>query len=263
MRPSSSVMLAWILAFGVFILPGLCRAELYMYKDGNGAVHFTDKLENVPVDRRSEVRILPERGGVVSEAEPAETETEPAQTETTDTKEETGTPEGAPAQDEEKADQDDKDQARLEALMDRREELEKERSQVEQEQYELMNKIQRMRMEREIRNLNRDLIEVNNQVVEGQKKWDAFEEKWEAYHNPPKDSPDYQGLKETRSDLDTERFQINEDMADLLKRGRSIRTNFSARGYKNKMKVIKDRLVLFRNQRDAYEKEWDAFYSSP
>ena len=269
MRPSSSTILPWILAVCVFVLPGLCRAELYMYRDRNGSVHFTDKLENVPLDRRSGVKVLEESETEATEAdatqkESAETESMPAEEEgTAHTKEKAGRPEAAPAQDPEKTDTDEKDQARLEGLMALKEDIEKERASVEQEQYEIMNKIQTIRLEREIRNLNRDMIDVNNRVAEGQRKWNAFAEKWEAYHDKSKDSSDYQRLKETRSALEIENFQINEEMDDLLKRGRSIRTNFAARGYKNKMKELKDRLVMFRNNRDAYEKEWDAFYSTP
>lgn len=245
--------LFFVVAFLVFVLSGLCRAELYMYKDKDGRTHFTDNLADVPEDQRSQVSRLPEtKSPVVPETQPAE---EPA------VSKEAGAaaPEAAPEPDEEK-----KDRAVIEALEATKKGLDKERRQLEKEQDELMLKAQQMRIEGKIRVVNGDLIALHERMVQHQHARDAFRRDWEALHGPPPDdSPDYQALKDLKASFEEERGDLDREQAALFERGKYIRTDYAARAYKVKMRELHDRIVAFRGQRDGLEKTWEAVYSLP
>lgn len=45
-----------ILLLGLMLIPGLCPAEFYKYRDANGVLRFTDNLLDVPEDQREQVQ---------------------------------------------------------------------------------------------------------------------------------------------------------------------------------------------------------------
>jgi hypothetical protein len=47
---------ALILLLSLMLIPGLCFAEFYKYRDANGNIRFTDNLGDVPVDQRENVK---------------------------------------------------------------------------------------------------------------------------------------------------------------------------------------------------------------
>jgi hypothetical protein len=253
MKVSGLHTLFLTVAFFVFVLPGLCRAELYMYKDKDGLTHFTDNLADVPEDQQSQVTRLREtKSPVAPEAEPVEVPSVSQEAEA-------AAPEPVP-----EANQGKKDPAVLESLRDRKKELDKERLQLEREQDNLLQKVQEMRIESNIRVVNRDLIALHERMVQHQQARDAFERDWEAFHGPPPDdSPDTQALKDLRASFEKERSDLDREQAALFERGKYIRTDYASRAYKVRMRELRGRIVAFRAQRDAFEKAWEAVYSLP
>jgi hypothetical protein len=65
-----------ILLVGLMLIPGLCFAEFYKYRDADGVLRFTDNLADVPRDQREKVQQYQE----TATPEPAEgpSETVPA-----------------------------------------------------------------------------------------------------------------------------------------------------------------------------------------
>lgn len=253
MKVSGLHTLFLMVAFFVFVLPGLCRAELYMYKDKDGLTHFTDNLADVPEDQRSQVTRLPEtKSPVVPEAEPVK---EPA----VSREAEAAAPEPVPEPNQEK-----KDPAVLESLKATKNELDKERRQLEREQDELLQKVQEMRIESYIRVVNRDLMALHRRMVQHQQAREAFERDWEAFHGPPPDdSSDTRALKDLRASFEKERGDLDREQAALFERGKYTRTDYAGRAYKVRIRELRDRIVAFRDQRDAFEKAWGAVYSLP
>jgi hypothetical protein len=246
--------LSLTVAFFVFVLPGLCLAELYMYKDKDGLTHFTDNLADVPEDQRSQVTRLPEtKSPVVPKAESVE-EQQPAVSQEA----EAAAPEPVPEPNQEK-----KDPAVLESLKATKERLDKERRQLEREQDGLLQKVQEMRIESNIRVVNRDLMALHERMVQHQQAREAFERDWEAFHGPPPDDSDTRALKDLRASFEKERGDLDREQAALFERGKYIRTDYASRAYKVRMRELRDRIVAFRAQRDAFEKAWEAVYSLP
>ena len=68
----------WIIILLLSVMPGLAAGELYMYTDRDGKVHYTDSLDNVPVDQRSDVE---EREEVDSQEAPQRAAEESSQEE--------------------------------------------------------------------------------------------------------------------------------------------------------------------------------------
>ena len=48
---------AIILFLSLMLVPGLCLAEFYKYRDANGAIRFTDNLGDVPKDQRENIQM--------------------------------------------------------------------------------------------------------------------------------------------------------------------------------------------------------------
>lgn len=243
---------AWIVIVLVFLIPGYSSAELYMYKDKEGNVHFTNNRAEIPADFQSGAKRLPDKKGY---------QAPPPKTAETEAVEETEKP--PPAQESSDAKEEQRDPAVLKDFQARKAALDTERAQLEAKQDELMRKVQTYGMETPVRRDNREIIDVSERLAEQESKRDALVADWEAYVVPPKDSPDYETLKETKASLDSERKQIEEEQAQLLQKGKSVRGSVSHRYYKNKTRDLLERMTAFHNKRDAFEKKWEAFYSSP
>ena len=52
--------IALILFLSLMLVPGLCLAEFYKYRDANGVIRFTDNLGDVPRDQRENIQEYPE-----------------------------------------------------------------------------------------------------------------------------------------------------------------------------------------------------------
>lgn len=65
-----------ILLVGLVLIPGLCFAEFYKYRDANGVLRFTDNLQDVPKEQRAKIQAYQE--SVTPEAtEPLEADQKP------------------------------------------------------------------------------------------------------------------------------------------------------------------------------------------
>lgn len=58
-----------ILLVGLILIPGLCLAEFYKYRDANGVLRFTDNLQDVPREQRDQIKSYQE--AVTPEATPS------------------------------------------------------------------------------------------------------------------------------------------------------------------------------------------------
>lgn len=247
-------ILLWMTALGVLLPSSVSWAELYMYRDKDGVVHFTDELDKVPPHQRPGVKELPATPpDAPPTAEPEEAERK------TDEKQEVVQPEAPP---EEKTEDKAKDPAKLEILKEKKDALDQERARLEAKQDELMTKVQKMRIEGKIRVINRELMDVHAQLLQHHGKREAFEAKWEAYHDPSKDSPDHEELRASKASLETERSRINQELAPVLDRGKSVRTNYAGRAYKTKIGELQQQIHDFQRQRDIFERKRDGFYTS-
>ena len=114
-----------------FLFPGYSSAELYMYKDKDGNVHFTNNTAEIPADLQSEAKRLPEKKGYkVPAPKPSETvgddEPEPSEKKAGDE-----TADTAPAEESSEAKEEQKDPAVLKDLQGRKAALDNERAELE------------------------------------------------------------------------------------------------------------------------------------
>ena len=167
------------------------------------------------------------------------------------------TPEGTPSPATE-----EKDPAVLEELKARRTALDMERTQLEKEQAELADKGRRLRATRTIWALNADFRELSGRFAAHQEKRNAFEEDWDAYYASLKDSPEIERLKARNATLDVERIQLQEELSKLVEKERNTRQRRKIRWHKRNLQELNERIVAYQQKRDAFEKDWDAFYSS-
>ncbi len=156
----------------------------------------------------------------------------------------------------------EKDPAALEELKARKAALDMERTQLEKEQAELMKKGQELRATRAIWRVNADLRELNERIAAYQKKRDALEKDWDAHYASLKDSPELEGLRARKATLDVERIQLQEELSKLVEKERNTRQRRKIRWHKRNLQELNERIVAYQQKRDAFEKDWDAFYSS-
>lgn len=167
------------------------------------------------------------------------------------------TPEGTPSPATE-----EKDPAALEELKARKADLDMERTQLEKERAELMKKGRQLRATRAIWRVNADLRELNERIAAYQKKRDALEKDWDAHYASLKDSPELEGLRARKATLDVERIQLQEELSKLVEKERNTRQRRKIRWHKRNLQELNERIVAYQQKRDAFEKDWDAFYSS-
>ena len=233
------------------LFSGMCRAEVFQYRDDEGVVHFSDSLDDIPKGRQIEEVYdepksfdTPEEESLKKEA----TKEVPGK-EAPEAASESATPE--------------KDHS-VEALEARRMSLDIERSQLEEELAKVIERGRTQRVTRAIRKVNADLKVVVEALAEHQVKRDAFEKDWEEHHAPLKDSPEVEKFKGRKADLDGERVQLQERLSELAEKNpRQINQRREIRWYKVDLREINQRFSEYRKQRDAFEKDRDAYYAAP
>ena len=230
-----------IVAFA-FVFPGVCLADFYRYTDKDGITHFTDDLGNIPEDQRIQIETYRK-----SETLAAPTNEPPAKTAPATSPGQTGQT---------------NDQSKLESLEARKAALDMERAQLEAEQMELAQKGQKLRTGVALRGHKRRMRELNGLVVTYRGKRDAFEKDWQAYYSLREGSPESESLMARKAALDVERAQLEAERAELAEKIQKVRSMLMIRADSRRMKEVNDRLVAHHKKRDAFEKDWQACYSS-
>jgi hypothetical protein len=157
----------------------------------------------------------------------------------------------------------------LEILKARKAALGQERSQIERdlaaiirvgiEQEDPSSK----RTKRAICKVNQDLEAIIKRLALHQEKRDAFERDWDAYYVSLRDSAGVKSLTQKKQALDWDRTQIEEKLSELVrKHDQQIEQEKEIRWYQVALREIDQQLVGYRKNRDAFERDWEAFYSS-
>jgi hypothetical protein len=96
-----------------------------------------------------------------------------------------------------------------------------------------------------------------------QQKREAFERDWANYYIALKDSAEVKILEERKRGIDWDRAQIEEKLTELVrKHDQQIDQEKEMRWYQVVLREIDQRLVGYQQNRDAFERDWEAFYSN-
>jgi len=157
----------------------------------------------------------------------------------------------------------------LEVLKARRLALDQDRSQIERELTGVIRvgleqeDISTKRTKRAICKVNQDLEAMTKRLAVHQQKREAFERDWDQYYVTLKDSAEVKSLKERKRALDWDRTQIEQKLSGLVKKnGQPISEEKEIQWYQVALREIDERLVGYRQNRDAFERNWEAFYSN-
>ena len=242
-----------LVAFLYLLLPWMCSAEVFKYVDDDGIAHFSNSPGDVPKGRQVEIEGYQESQSFNGPGK------ESFKKEETKEVPEKKASEAAPM-----PATHEKDLSDLEALGARKTSLDVERSQLENELAEVMERGQTQRVTRAIWRVNADLKVVVEGLAEHQEKRDAFEKEWEECHGLLEDSPEVEELEERKADLESERMWLQERLSELAaKHQRQINQRREIRWYKVDLREINERFVEYQKERDAFERDRDAYFSSP
>lgn len=161
------------------------------------------------------------------------------------------------------------DQEMLEVLNARKAALDQERSQIEGdlatiirvglEQEDPSSK----RTKRAMCKVNQDLEAIIKRLAAHRQKRDAFERDWDQFYAMWRDSAEVKSLKQRKQALDWDRTQIEDKVSELVrKHGQQIDQEKQIQWYQVALREIDQQLVGYRQNRDAFEKDWEAFYSN-
>jgi hypothetical protein len=152
------------------------------------------------------------------------------------------------------------DEAVLEELKARKVALDTERTQLEQELLDIIHRGRSTRMKKAIKRVDADLKAYAEKLTVHLDKRHAFEKDWYKCHPWLKESPKLDKLAERRVILDLERTAF---LAKYSKIIGAIRPQAGGkrtiRYYKRDLREIEDQFLLFRKNREAFEKDWEAF----
>ena len=161
-----------------------------------------------------------------------------------------------------------RDPATLELLKARKLSLDQERSQIEKELAGVIKSgleqktSSNRKTKRAMWKVNEDLEAMVKRLVAHHEKRGAFERDWDEYYVGLKDSPEVKSLKERESALDWDRSQIQEKITELVEtQNQQITKKKAIEWYQVVLREIDERLGAFLKNRDALERDWEAFYS--
>jgi hypothetical protein len=157
----------------------------------------------------------------------------------------------------------------LEILKAKKSSLDQERAQIENELAGVIRvgleqeDASTKRTKRAICKVNGDLEALTKRLAVHQQKREAFERDWDEYYVTLRDSPEVRTLKERKRAMHWDRTQIEEKLSELVRRhGQQIDQEEEIRWYQVALREIEERLVGYQKNRDAFERDWEAFYSN-
>ena len=119
------------------------------------------------------------------------------------------------------------------------------------------------RTKRAICKVNQDLETIIKRLAAHQQKRDAFERDWNACYVTLRDSAEVKSLQQKKQALDWDRTQIEKGLSELVRdHDRQIEQEKEIQWYQVALREIDQQLVGYRNNRDAFERDWEAFYNS-
>jgi hypothetical protein len=157
----------------------------------------------------------------------------------------------------------------LELLKARKAALDQERAQIERElagiigvgvaQQDPGSK----RTKRAMCKVNQDLQAMNRRLAAHQQKREAFERDWNAYYITLQDSAEVKSLEERKRVLDWDRAQIESKLSELVRKDeQQLGDEKEIQWYQVILREIDQRLIGYQNNRNAFERDWEAFYSN-
>jgi hypothetical protein len=160
------------------------------------------------------------------------------------------------------------DSEMLEVLRARKATLDQERSQMEKElagiiRMGLQQKdTSTKKAKRAICKVNQDLEAMTKRLAAHQQKRQAFERDWDEYHVTLEDSAEVESLKERKRAVDWDRVQIEDRLSELVRRhGQQIDQEKEIQWYQVTLREIDEALVDYQQNRNAFERDWEAFYA--
>jgi predicted nucleic acid-binding Zn-ribbon protein len=233
------------------VFPYLCWADYYIYRDKNGAIHFTDDLADIPEDRLNNIKTYRDlRSPALPEQKP------PAKAESPEASNSTK-PTASP-----KTTNHEKDPSLLESLNTRKATLYLERSRFEKELSNLLEKELKLRTKIAVRAHNYKIEEFNDSFAAYRNKRDDFEADWINYYSFVENLPELERLNTRKATLYMERSRLEKELAELVENGQKLRTKMASRVHKRKMKEFISKFTIYQNKRNKFENEWYNFYSS-
>ncbi|MDP2644266.1 MAG: hypothetical protein Q8P24_04955 [Desulfobacterales bacterium] len=154
-------------------------------------------------------------------------------------------------------------QTGIEGLMKRKADLDMERFQLETQRTEHVAQIIGMTARGPTRATYDKMSHLEDRFAAYQVKEDDFEKDWEAFYSVAKNSPELKRLMTAKALLDKERARLEAELAVLIQTGRKVSTISVLRVHKDKLMQLNDELVAYRQKRTAFEKERQAYPSSP
>ncbi|MBW1743874.1 MAG: hypothetical protein JRJ47_10685 [Deltaproteobacteria bacterium] len=161
-----------------------------------------------------------------------------------------------------------RDPATLELLKARKSSLDQERSQIETELAGVIKSgleqkgSSNRKTKRAMWKVNEDLEAMVKRLVAHHEKREKFERDWDEYYVALKDSPEVKSLEERERALDWDRTQIQEKITELVEtQNQQITKKKAIQWYQVVLREIDERLGAFLKNRDALERDWEAFYS--
>jgi hypothetical protein len=157
----------------------------------------------------------------------------------------------------------------LEILRARKSTLDRERTEIENELHGIIRvgleqqDTSTKQTKRAICKVNDDLEAMTKRLALHQQKREAFERDWDQYYVALKDSAEVKSLKERKRIIDWDRTQIEEMLSELVrKHGQQIDQEKEIQWYQVALREIDERLLGYQQSRNAFERDWEAFYSS-
>jgi hypothetical protein len=157
----------------------------------------------------------------------------------------------------------------LEILKTRKSTLDQERAQIEKELRGIITVgVQQQdpsakKTKRAMCKVNQDLQAMNKRLAAHQQKREAFERDWNAYYVSLRDSAEVKSLEERKRVLDWDRTQIEKELSELVRKDeQQLSDEKEIQWYQVVLREIDQRLIGYQNNRNAFERDWEAFYSN-
>jgi hypothetical protein len=157
----------------------------------------------------------------------------------------------------------------LEILKTRKSTLDEERAQIENELRGIITVgVQQQdpgakRTKRAMCKVNQDLGTMTKRLAAHQQKREAFERDWNAYYVSLQDSAEAKSLEERKRVLDWDRTQIEKELSELVRKDeQQLSDEKEIQWYQVVLREVDQRLVGYQNNRNAFERDWEAFYSN-
>lgn len=161
-----------------------------------------------------------------------------------------------------------RDPATLELLKARKLSLDQERSQIEKELAGVIKvgleqkTTSTKKTKKAIWKVNEDLETMTKRLAAHQEKREDFERDWHEYYVALKDSPEVKSLEERKGALDWDRTQFQEKLSELVEtHDQQLTKEKAIEWYQVVLREIDERLDAYQKNRDALEKDWEAFFS--